>query len=75
MNIKEIFEQSAGKWFSQRTGHHPAFKQAESGQSNITIELLAADALERSTVRTVSHRAKTGCVWCETDLGRHDGMV
>lgn len=46
MDIKEIFEQSAGKWFSQRTGHHPAFKQAESGQSNIQIERLAADALE-----------------------------
>ncbi|HEY9614037.1 phycobiliprotein lyase [Allocoleopsis sp.] len=46
MDIKEFFEQSAGKWFSQRTGHHPAFKQAESGQSNITIEILAADAPE-----------------------------
>src|SRR4028119_1617619 len=43
MDIKEFFEQSAGKWFSQRTSHHLAFKQAESGKSNITIEMLSAD--------------------------------
>lgn len=46
MDIKEFFEQSAGKWFSQRTSHHLAFKQAENGKSNITIEMLAADAPE-----------------------------
>ncbi len=43
MDIKEFFEQSAGKWFSQRTSHHLAFKQTESGKSNITIEMLSAD--------------------------------
>jgi hypothetical protein len=43
MDIKEFFEQSAGKWFSQRTSHHLAFKQAESGKSNLTIEMLNAD--------------------------------
>jgi hypothetical protein len=46
MNIQEFFEQSAGKWFSQRTSHHLAFKQSESGKSNITIEMLASDAPE-----------------------------
>ncbi len=46
MNIQEFFEQSAGKWFSQRTSHHLAFKQAENGKSNITIEMLCADAPE-----------------------------
>ena len=46
MDIKEFFEQSAGKWFSQRTSHHLAFKQAESGKSNLTIEMLSADAPE-----------------------------
>ena len=43
MDIKEFFEQSAGKWFSQRTSHHLAFKQAESGQSEISCEMLAKD--------------------------------
>lgn len=46
MDIKEFFEQSAGKWFSQRTSHHLAFKQAENGKSNIIIEMLPADAPE-----------------------------
>ncbi|MEQ9357224.1 phycobiliprotein lyase [Coleofasciculus sp. F4-SAH-05] len=46
MDIKEFFEQSAGRWFSQRTSHHLAFKQAENGKSNITIEMIAADAPE-----------------------------
>ncbi len=46
MDIKEFFEQSAGKWFSQRTSHHLAFKQAENGKLNIIIEMLAADAPE-----------------------------
>lgn len=46
MDIKEFFEQSSGKWFSQRTSHHLAFKQTESGKSNLTIEMLPADAPE-----------------------------
>ncbi|HEY9908815.1 MAG TPA: phycobiliprotein lyase [Thermosynechococcaceae cyanobacterium] len=40
MDIVEFFQQSSGKWFSQRTSHHLAFKQAESGKSDIQIELL-----------------------------------
>jgi hypothetical protein len=40
MDIVEFFEQSSGKWFSQRTSHHLAFKQSESGKSNIQIEML-----------------------------------
>ncbi len=46
MDIKEFFEQSAGKWFSQRSSHHLAFRQAENGKSNINIEMLVADAPE-----------------------------
>ncbi|MBE9127319.1 MULTISPECIES: phycobiliprotein lyase [unclassified Coleofasciculus] len=46
MDIKEFFEQSTGRWFSQRTSHHLAFRQAENGKSNITIEMLAADTSE-----------------------------
>ncbi|MER3492133.1 MAG: phycobiliprotein lyase [Mastigocladus sp. ERB_26_2] len=43
MSIEEFFELSAGKWFSHRTSHHLAFKQSESGKSDIVIEMLAAD--------------------------------
>lgn len=46
MDIVEFFQQSAGKWFSQRTSHHLAFKQSESGKSDIVIEALAKDAPE-----------------------------
>ncbi|BAU41196.1 MULTISPECIES: phycobiliprotein lyase [Cyanophyceae] len=43
MDIVEFFEQSSGKWFSQRTSHHLAFKQTESGKSDIVIDLLSKD--------------------------------
>jgi len=43
MDIQEFFDLSAGKWFSQRTSHHLAFKQAESGKSDIVIETLPKD--------------------------------
>ena len=46
MDIVEFFEQSAGRWFSQRTSHHLAFRQSESGKSNIKIEMLPKDAPE-----------------------------
>lgn len=46
MNIQEFFELSAGKWFSHRTSHHLAFKQAEDGKSDIVIETLALDCPE-----------------------------
>jgi CpeS-like protein len=43
MDITEFFEQSSGKWFSQRTSHHLAFKQTESGKSELQIEMLPKD--------------------------------
>jgi len=46
MDIQEFFELSSGKWFSHRTSHHLAFKQSEGGKSDITVEMLTADALE-----------------------------
>jgi len=41
MDITEFFQQSAGRWVSQRTNHHLALKQTESGKSSIEIEMLA----------------------------------
>jgi CpeS-like protein len=43
MNITDFFQQSAGKWVSQRTSHHPEFKQPQGGRSDFYIEALAAD--------------------------------
>lgn len=43
MDIQEFFQLSAGKWFSQRTSHHLAFKQSENGKSDIKIEMLPQD--------------------------------
>ncbi|MEL7035313.1 MAG: phycobiliprotein lyase [Cyanobacteria bacterium J06592_8] len=40
MDIKEFFELSAGKWFSQRTIHNLSSGQLQAGKSTLTIELL-----------------------------------
>ena len=46
MDIVEFFELSSGKWFSQRTSHHLAFKQSEAGKSELRIEVLPNSAPE-----------------------------
>lgn len=43
MDVMEFFERSAGKWRSQRTTHHLPFRRAETGDSEIWVETLAAD--------------------------------
>lgn len=43
MDAMEFFQQSTGKWRSQRTTHHLAFKRSEAGESNILVEALGAD--------------------------------
>jgi hypothetical protein len=43
MDVVEFFQQSAGRWRSQRMIHHLAFKMAETGDSEIVVESLAAD--------------------------------
>jgi len=40
MNAMEFFQRSAGKWRSQRTTHHLAFRQAEMGSSDIQVTSL-----------------------------------
>ena len=42
-DAKEFFQQSAGKWRSQRTTHHLPFRRAESGGSDISVEFLDAN--------------------------------
>lgn len=43
MDIVEFFQQSSGKWFSQRSSHHLAVNQSEGGKSNLLIEMLPKD--------------------------------
>lgn len=43
MDVMEFFQHSGGKWRSQRTTHHLAFKRSEAGESEIQVEALAAD--------------------------------
>jgi hypothetical protein len=40
MDIKEFFELSAGKWFSQRSSHHPAAPQSAGDRSTLQFDLL-----------------------------------
>ena len=42
MDAMEFFQKSAGKWRSQRTTHHLAFRQAEMGSSDIQVTTLTA---------------------------------
>lgn len=41
MDIKEFFEKSCGKWFSQRTSQHLAYSQSEWGKSDVYLDMLA----------------------------------
>ncbi len=42
LDAMEFFQQSAGRWKSQRTTHHLPFRRAESGSSAIEVETLEA---------------------------------
>lgn len=39
----EFFQRSTGRWRSQRTTHHLAFRRAEAGESQIQVEALGPD--------------------------------
>ena len=43
MDVMEFFQLSTGRWRSQRTTHHLAFKLSETGESEIQVKALAAD--------------------------------
>ncbi|PSB07151.1 phycobiliprotein lyase [Pleurocapsa sp. CCALA 161] len=49
-DAKEFFQQSAGRWRSQRTTHHLPFRRAESGSSDINVEFLDADDEKIATI-------------------------
>jgi len=43
MDAMEFFQRSTGRWRSQRTTHHLAFRRSESGESEIQVEAFPAD--------------------------------
>jgi hypothetical protein len=43
MDITEFFQQSVGKWVSQRTSHHLLQNQTENAKSDLMVELLTQD--------------------------------
>ncbi|WNZ24487.1 phycobiliprotein lyase [Leptolyngbya sp. NK1-12] len=43
MNITEFFQQSVGKWVSQRSSHHLLQNQTENAKSDLMVEALAQD--------------------------------
>ncbi len=49
-DAKEFFQQSAGKWRSQRTTHHLPFRRAESGGSDIDVKFLDANDQEIAAI-------------------------
>ena len=62
MDIKEFFQLSAGKWFSQRTSHHLPLEQAENGKSEIRIEILSPD--DAATINLCQqYGIDAGLVW------------
>jgi hypothetical protein len=40
MDARDFFQKSSGRWQSQRTTHHLAFRRTESGTSDISVEYL-----------------------------------
>jgi CpeS-like protein len=43
VDIKEFFELSVGKWFSQKTSHHLTLKQSEHGKSDLVMSIVPND--------------------------------
>jgi hypothetical protein len=63
MDAMEFFRQSAGRWRSQRTIHHLAFKRAELGQSEIIVESVEAgdpDLIELCTQHDIEPSLAVG---------------
>ena len=62
MNIKEFFEQSAGKWFVQRTSYTLDEQKAASSKSEIVFEFLQSDDTQ-VTKLCEQLRVKSDTVW------------
>jgi hypothetical protein len=65
MDAMEFFQHSAGRWKSQRTIHHLAFRRTEVGESEIQVDALPADDAEIAALCELHQvdpsRAAGGC--------------
>ena len=59
MDIKDFFDQSCGKWFSQRTNQHLTYARSEWGKSDVWIDLLSKDDPTVRQVCEIHHRDVT----------------
>ena len=67
MNITEFLQQSAGKWFSQRTSHSLALQQSESGKSNLVIETV--DVTDPAVIQLCQqHQVEPALALCATRI-------
>jgi hypothetical protein len=67
MDIKEFFQQSTGKWVSQRTSHYLVQNQSENVKSDLMVELLSQD---HATVVQLcqQHEIEPGQVLCSLKM-------
>jgi hypothetical protein len=56
IDIKTFFEQSEGKWFTQRTRYDLAQRKVENGKAELTVELLGQ---ENDTVINLYNQGKS----------------
>ncbi len=70
VDAKEFFQLSAGQWRSQRTTHHLPFRRAESGNSDIHVEFLAAEEsqiIEICAMHDMDHNLAIGGAFVRWD--------
>lgn len=87
MDAMEFFQLSAGKWRSQRTTHHLAFRRAETGESEIEVATLVADhprVVEICQLHNVEPSLAAGgalvswrgtMAWDKSDEENHEGST
>jgi len=71
IDIKTFFEQSEGKWFTQRTQYHLAQNKVENGQAELTVELLSVE--DRAIADLYEQVAKQLSDQTATDLSHGTG--
>lgn len=71
MDIVEFFQQSSGKWTSQRTSQRLATSQSEVGRAELVIELvdLADPAVQTLCLQAKVEVAQAKCAWKATWTG------
>jgi len=69
IDIKTFFEQSEGKWFTQRTQYNLAQNKVENGQAELTVELLSLED------RTIAQLYEQGSNQLQPHLSLEEGLL